>query len=419
MTDSDEILVDVASHGMADSPPSLGSNPRRPQGSDDCSGLADRLGNIRIDGSSASFHDRQQHASSPIDTTSSPIREPIGSLPFSNAPTATSSIRLGSGSLRLRQPRPYDGRRTGTACEDWISEMRDYIEFYTIRNEFKSETERIQTAASYLTERARKVWNVRKRMHESATEESGLQVRTLEDFFKVIKNACTDFNLGERVRRDYNRLRQTKSVGEFAYDLLDLVDQLPHRPPDFEILERFRSGLRDHVTDELDKILEQPEELVPFIELCDRIDRKWWLRQRQRQNSGQSRTDTTGKKGSSSSNFNRNASAPPSSSSSNTRSSHSTSTGPTPQSGYRGRQRVYQMSGGGNIKKGTKEWKDWCENNRLCFKCGSDAHKSRNCTARTNQSNQSESASTDNVEVTFNINADKQGESSGKGKGRA
>lgn len=287
-----------------------------------------------------------------MDTTLSPRRVPIVHLPNEALPTTASMVRSGGSALCLRQPKPYDGSRTGTACEDWISEMRNYIEFYTVRNEFKTEMERIQAAASFLTDRARKVWNVHKRMHESAPTDSGLQVNTLEDFFKVIKNACTDFNLGERVRSEYNRLRQPRSVGEFAYDLLDLVDQLPNCPPDFEILERFRSGLRNHVTDKVDKILQQPEELVPFIELCDRIDRKWWLCQRQRHSRPEPSKSTVGGR------TGRNENESSHTSTSSTSVSHTNSPSNIQRTGYRGRQRIYVMSGPDSIKKCSKEWKD-------------------------------------------------------------
>jgi hypothetical protein len=344
--------------------------------------LADQMQNLSL----PSSH-RDERSLTPMDATTS-LRavslDPPNATPAYPSQAAVPS-HFGHATaipeLRLNMPEKYDGRRVGTACEDWISEMRDYIEFYAARGAFRSEAEKIQVAANRLTGRARKIWNVRKRLMASDTE-GRMQVRSLEEFFRIIRLQCTDYNADERIRQRYDRLRQTRSVREYAIDLLDLADQLKQRPPDFEILHRFKSGLRDHVLEELYKIYEPPNNLFDFIELCDRIDNHWYSRQRLRKDLRErAQNNAYGERS-----YGERSRAP---------------------DNRESKPRTDRTSSGTNRdrpnsdrpRKGTPEWRQWCADERRCFLCGDKGHSGRNCPKNRDTVN--------NVnEVTFNVSND-------------
>jgi hypothetical protein len=188
-----------------------------------------------------------------------------------------------------------------------------------------------------------------------------MQIRSLEDFFRIIRIQCTDYNADERTRQKYDRLRQTRSVREYAIDLLDLADQLKQRPPDYEILHRFKSGLRDHVLDELYKIYDLPDNLFDFIELCDRIDNHWYSRQRMRRELHNRLS------------IGRDGVRLPPSYDNETRDSKPRNDKPSSAGISKDR------SGSNGPRKGTPEWKRWCTEERRCFLCGNKGHSSRNC----------------------------------------
>ncbi|SLM39534.1 hypothetical protein LPUS_10094 [Lasallia pustulata] len=186
--------------------------------------------------------------------------------------------------LKLAQPSRYDGKQDDNACEDWITEMREYIEYYAHRGHFRDESKKIMLAGGYLKDQARRLWSVRKKLSDEAPMGSSHKIDSLNHFFDVIRHACKEVNGQERIRADYNTLRQHSSVSDYAYDLLGLADQLVSKPPDSEVLERFKVGLQPHVQDRLAEKLDLPTELFAYINLADRIDRNWyehcWMRRR-------------------------------------------------------------------------------------------------------------------------------------------
>jgi hypothetical protein len=85
--------------------------------------LADQMQNLSLP-----TPNRDERSPTPMDTSTS-IRNSVPAY----GTQVPQPLRFGNTAvpeLRLSMPDRYDGRRSGTACEDWISEMRDYIEFY-------------------------------------------------------------------------------------------------------------------------------------------------------------------------------------------------------------------------------------------------------------------------------------------------
>lgn len=106
------------------------------------------------------------------------------------------------------------------------------------------------------------------------------RINTLERFFAVLLHACADINHQERVRMEYQSIVQTRDVRRYVYEVLDLRAHLNPQPPEFEVREKIKSGLKDHVLDELVKILDVPTNLGSFIDLVERIDRNLYERGR-------------------------------------------------------------------------------------------------------------------------------------------
>lgn len=70
---------------------------------------------------------------------------------------------------------------------------------------------------------------------------------------------------------DHQSIVQTRDVRRYVYEVLDLCAQLNPPPPEFEVREKIKSGLKDHMLDELVKILDVPTDLGNFIDLVERI----------------------------------------------------------------------------------------------------------------------------------------------------
>lgn len=270
-------------------------------------------------------------------------------------PTGLNRYTIGAEGLKLQPPPKYDGSVEGNACEEWIEEMRAYMSYYEKRSVFADEKEKIDFAQGYLKDTAKRVWTARRKYAEGFPMGHAQRVDTLERFFAVLLHACADINHQERVRMEYQSIVQTRDVRRYVYEVLDLRAQLNPQPPEFEVREKIKSGLKDHVLDELVKILDVPTDLGSFIDLVERIDRNLYERGRIRhqQSNRYSRMAMT----------TRGRQALP-------RFETMRSASITPSASTPSRAKP---------TKGTPAWSTWCQENRACYNCGNTDHMSRNC----------------------------------------
>ena len=96
---------------------------------------------------------------------------------------------------------------------------------------------------------------------------------TLKQFFVILLHTCADINHQEWIKIEYQSIIQTRDSWRYMYKLLDLPAQLNPQPPKFEVKKKIKWGLKDHVLDELVKILDIPTDLGNFINQVKHIDR--------------------------------------------------------------------------------------------------------------------------------------------------
>ena len=101
---------------------------------------------------------------------------------------------------------------------------------------------------------------------------------TLKQFFVILLHACADINYQERIKMEYQSIIQSRDIWRYVYKLLDLRTQLNPQPPEFKVKEKIKWGLKDHILDELVKILDIPTNLDNFINLVKHIDRNLYER---------------------------------------------------------------------------------------------------------------------------------------------
>ena len=72
---------------------------------------------------------------------------------------STLSLRplIGQGP-KVKEPKSYDGDRSDGKLDDHIRDVTNWIEFYDRRNQWASEKEKVEQAATYLTGRIHRMY---------------------------------------------------------------------------------------------------------------------------------------------------------------------------------------------------------------------------------------------------------------------
>lgn len=278
-------------------------------------------------------------------------------------------------SVRLATPRHFSKQTTPGELQMWIQEMEAYIASGTVRGAFQSEAEKISLAASYLSGEARLHWSVAKQMSDLADPTDPDKINTLEQFFQHLREANTNWNEQEYIRRKYMQLRQKRSAGEFGTQLILLANQLIPRPTENEILERFKFGLQERIRRELVHVFDPPTNLRQFILLCDRIDKQLYSYRLSQNHHSYGST------------FNA--------------LSHQQTKEP---------------------KKGTPEWTKWCHKENRCLECGKTGHRKSECRNLNRTPQQSRHSNRDNrniKQITFDVSGIQHKDQQGNGSGRS
>ncbi|KAA6406558.1 MAG: hypothetical protein FRX48_09613 [Lasallia pustulata] len=101
--------------------------------------------------------------------------------------------------LKLAQPSCYNGKQDNNACEDWITKIREYIEYYAHQGHFHDESKKIMLGGGYLKDQARRLWSVQKKLSDEAPMGSLHKIDSLNYFFNVIRHACKEVNGQEQI----------------------------------------------------------------------------------------------------------------------------------------------------------------------------------------------------------------------------
>ncbi|PWY97328.1 hypothetical protein BCV70DRAFT_208708 [Testicularia cyperi] len=168
------------------------------------------------------------------------------------------------GSVPINKPSVFSGSCANDAVKNWIMEVRDNIAFYTMRNRFASETEKILFAASYLTGDAKEAWTAERNRLErtwAETSDAGARLSLFQElncdqFLMWIQTKFEDYNADKRQRREYDQCVQgNRTVNQYAVELAKLAERIYPIIPDSERLAKFQRGLSTTIKQALALVL--------------------------------------------------------------------------------------------------------------------------------------------------------------------
>lgn len=235
---------------------------------------------------------------------------------------------------RPREPKPYDGQRKDGALEDHIRDLTNWLNFYSARGHWSDETEKIESASTYLTSRVHRLFT----LHRS-------EFTTVTGYCEWLKRTFQDRNEQAKLRNEWHQLIQgTSSVQEYATTLLYLRSRMEPVKSDNEVKDHFFMGLDPRLQM---KIIENTaiNDSLPLKDFMDIADRYEQIIESQHVVVKGTRTHDSG--------------------------------------------RVYAMQGaprrGGRTpvtrpRKGTREWVQHCNKKDACYVCGREGHRARDCT---------------------------------------
>lgn len=248
--------------------------------------------------------------------------------------------------------------------------MRDYLNFYAIRGQLRTESEKITIASSYLVNQAKAKWTVAKRCSDNPNTPLSKKILSLEDFFTHIYKANTSWKEQELIRHRYMTLTQRKSAGDFGTEHINLSLLLNPSPPGNEVLEQFKSGLKNGLRKKMARIVDPPLELQAYITLCDRIDKRIYQTNSCSNTCTFSQTPGYGQRTQHQQRFHQqnrmSNSTPRFNAMFNQQRPGPTNSSATSNSNF-------------TPSRGSSEWKSWCRNNNLCLECGKSGHRAATC----------------------------------------
>jgi Retrotransposon gag protein/Zinc knuckle len=242
-----------------------------------------------------------------------------------------------SAGPKVKEPRAYDGDRSNGKLDDHIRDVTNWVNFYEVRNHWTSPREAVEQASNYLTGKMHRIYSL---------QNAALQ--TMPQYVAWLKVTFKDHNEQQRYRQEWQATVQgSKTVHEYASDLVYLAAQIEPRKTDDEIKEHFRTGLNERL--QL-KIAENPEwddlDLDALIGRADRQEQIEASTSRFR-NASEYRSESRGR-------------------------AYAIAGAPR-----RGGRRPSSLTR--KPRKGTQEWQDWCRSRNACYGCGEPGHSARDC----------------------------------------
>lgn len=232
----------------------------------------------------------------------------------------------GSGP-KVKEPGTYDGDQSEGKLDDHIRELENWVAFYTARNQWENEQEKIDQASTYLNGKIHRLFTLRRG-----------QIHSFPGYVEWLRTTFRDPNEDLKTDEQWEDCSQGKrSVMEYASEIIALAAK--SKPPKSEVEQRkkLRAGLDSRIQA---KLLERMDtdnmSLNDFIALADRYHTIVLQQSRLEKRGGQAFAITQA---------------------------------PT---------RQYDKS---RPKKDSPGWKPWCRQNNACFECGGD-HLSRDCSKR-------------------------------------
>lgn len=234
--------------------------------------LAQRLGVVPILETRVADLQQQLSAREDDDTTIRELQQQVADLSARTSRTPQPSLQPGvpeSLSTRItakaKTPSTYSGDRRDDLVGNWVADMADYLHICAAASPL-SDVMKLQIASTYLDGEAKRSWRRRQNRQPSVT--------TWAEFSSWIRAQFTDLNHDRKVRDRYNDLRQTHSAQSYANELRKLADMLVIPPPDTEILEKFRTGLKPTLSAKLQLVpaTAVPSTLEEFISYIEQMD---------------------------------------------------------------------------------------------------------------------------------------------------
>lgn len=169
----------------------------------------------------------------------------------------------------LNKPQEYDGKDRN-ACATFLAQARLYI--FGNATLFPNEQTKVLFVATYLRGKAFS-WVEPKLL---LGEEKVPMLRDFEMFCAEMVRALGDPDREKQMAKKLNALQQTGSCASYRTEFENISQYLQWDKP--ALKSRFYEGLKPDVKDTLSYVLEEPDDLAKFQDLCVKLDNRIYER---------------------------------------------------------------------------------------------------------------------------------------------